>query len=351
MDKNDYLNRADRLYARWEGVDLWNDVDKQRHFTIFCANMRRFRPDIPWIAMPDLFRKLNVRMALAAMDQTHPAVWTANTVTGWTAEWVRGLLDRPGIVCTYHTGSYRLLCRKLIAERVPFALLVSDAVLKQQGAAFGDQYSAGFGTDGAAETLMLINAQRPNALFAIRDALRAGRQLVAYIDGNTGSGASVGTRGLVEVDFFRSTMPVRSGLAYVAQLMDVPVYPVVCTRPLTAHIRFEFPEACWTDRRLDRTAGAARTTRYLYRVLERAIRTQPEEWEGWLYLHKLPANRLKSAGVARHGRPWTRGSGSLPLPIDGHYYALDVSTWRSYPIGEKEFGQLLNIHRRRTGFG
>src|SRR5690606_2486951 len=124
--------------------------------------------------------------------------------------WVDRLRRAPGIICTYHTGSYRLICRLLAAAEMSAALLLATDVLKVQGLDFLEIYRQAAGAHAGAE-LMLIDAERPTSLMAMARAAKRGLPILAYIDGNAGAGAASRSHNLAEISFLAGRMPVRQG--------------------------------------------------------------------------------------------------------------------------------------------
>src|SRR5690606_8694115 len=106
-------------------------------------------------------------------------------VTGIEESFMDRLKNSPGIVCTYHSGSYRLINKVLAEADVPFALVVNKTVLRQESDSFQKQFDRV--TPGFPESLHLIDAEEPTALLKMIRTLKSGKNLVVYVDGNTGS--------------------------------------------------------------------------------------------------------------------------------------------------------------------
>lgn len=334
------IQREVRQY--WNHSNFWEEDSLLKYFVICCANWRRFRPDISWEQMPRVFRQMNINIWLAAVDQNHPDVWTANTCKGCNEEWLQSVRTRPGIIATFHTGSYRLLPRLLAREGIPFSLLLARKISAEQG----DFIQSHNATLHGGENIPLIDAQEPSALFTMRKALGAGRNLVAYIDGNIGIGELTSSAHASKVSFFESHLIARSGLCHLSVLGDYPIYPVLSTRNSSNEIRFcAYPpivaHAEWT-----RHDNVKMMMKALYGHLEDALRDCPEGWEGWGYFHHKPDN-------SREKYRWLQGglwpqTHCLPWKVDRNYYALDTLAWHAYPIRRQRYDLLYERLMRRT---
>src|SRR5690606_27151081 len=159
--------------------DLFAETEVHRNFSFCCANLNHFRPDIPMHEMPFIFREIAIRQTLAALDLQHDALHESVAITGWDQGWVEEIRRAPGIICTYHTGSYRLVCRLLASAGMSAALLLSTDILQTQGREFLTIYRRAAG-DHPNASLRLIDAERPASFAAMARAIREGLPILAY---------------------------------------------------------------------------------------------------------------------------------------------------------------------------
>ena len=118
--------------------------------------------------------------------------------------------------------------------------------------------------------------------------LKAGRSLLLYMDGNTGAGNSTArNENCCLVDFLRHQLYARKGNGYLAHAANVPIIPVINYRPAWDDIRLRFFDKIMPDAGKDRNNFAIRATQQLYDIAAPYIQQYPEQWEAWLYLHKV----------------------------------------------------------------
>lgn len=253
-------------------------------FAAFSANLGIFLPHIPVSQHPELFRQTILNQRLANLDEYYIRQFQIPWTPGCELDFDR-LRSSPAIVCTYHTGSYRLLSYPLLEQRIPIALLLASEIINTQGEGMlinAVQIGKRNGT-----TCSLIDAEQPMAGLHILKALRQGTTVVAYVDGNTGVLANGENANLTTVQFLGKEMRVRRGLPQLARRAGVPLYGVMALRkadytPLMACTRLLSPND------LDE-AGATvdqQAMQFFYADLEKTVIRDPWLWENWLYLHE-----------------------------------------------------------------
>lgn len=249
-----------------------------RRYTRFASNVRIAIPHLTHGQLPEQFRHAVLNRQLSFLDERFHREVSCRWVGDGGAV-VAGLLQRPAIVGTFHTGSYRLLVHELVRRKVPVALLVGRAVRQKQAGGYRDALAeAGY----PASALSVIEAEHPAAGIQLIRALRRGRSVVGYLDGNLGSGMQPE---LLTVPFLAAHMSVRIGLAWLAGRAGVPFIGVLCRR--TCHGMVE-----WQPRMLIEGAAthprliAEGATRQLYRGLADMVAAEPWQWDNWLYVHE-----------------------------------------------------------------
>src|SRR5690606_330616 len=125
-----------------------------------------------------LFEKVcqHQRDAFAAYASFDPSYIT--TVRNELDPLIQQLTIRPGIIATFHLGSYRFLNLVLASARLKLALLVSTSVLGREEHHWVCRYAS----------LMVLDAEDPAVIVQIIRALKNEYTLVVYVDGNTGTG-------------------------------------------------------------------------------------------------------------------------------------------------------------------
>ena len=111
--------------------------------------------------------------------------------------------------------------------------------------------------------------------------LKAGRSILVYIDGDTGSGEEHKTT----VDFLNQKVNVRKGVPYASYLSGVPILPIVQFRKknLQNVLRVGRPIQCAKNEGRDDFSQRALGT--IYRYFGQYVKKYPDQWEGWSYIH------------------------------------------------------------------
>lgn len=257
-------------------------------FARFSTTLHRFRPDIPFGKHGSIYQNACACQVMAVAEEACK-FRLAELQEMPLPEQLR---RQPGIIATYHVGSYRLLPRWLHSQGLPFSLVVSHAVKHQQGPRYHR-----LANHSRPERFDIIDAERPDALLLMRRALQSGKYLVVYVDGNTGA-LSQPKRNTAVVDFYDTGMRVRTGMAHLAYLTGVPFYPMAHHAWHSQGTRFWVGDAIHPEPSQPRAQQAVAMMQGLYAFLERIIHTRPGQWEGWFYTHDFVPDFPESFGLA-----------------------------------------------------
>lgn len=310
--------RANRI-NRLASTDIMNA------FTFYSANLTHFLPCIPPAAHGKLFRQTYQHLWLSHMDQAYFGGDFPTAIQGWEKSLAEKLRERPGIVCTLHTGSYRLVSYLLARAGVPYVLLVSGRVLEEQGAEIRSVLER-LSPDSP---IPLIEAEQPSAALAILRTLRNGTSLLAYFDGF--EGAVLADPGkLARVSFLGQHLLVRKGIPYLAYRAGVPLYPVLNFRNEDGSIRVFHGETL-EHTGYTRDGFVNHALQHLFDFLGSLLIHYPEQWEGWLSLHEhiVPGQCHRRADTRLK-----RLYGLLKL--DDRRYLMDKRTYELIPLRLKD---------------
>ena len=281
------------------------------------ANLRYFFPDACARWRRDVLAGIFFLQRMASADQDNYLL--AETTPLDDPEGMLGLrhAGTGRIFCTYHVGSYRHLIHFLAKAGIDCLLFAAGGTLGRQG----DSYmrtSRGLNALGWPGTLELVDANHASSLLHALRALKRGKSVIIYIDGNSGVGANRDRDSLRTVEFLGREILVRSGVAYLSQLAGAPVVPVTCVRDAGHRLGMTVHPAIRPAGE-ERELYAQQTTQALYALLERTIAGRPDQWEGWMYAEKF----LKRAPSApRELAPATLPPEGRPVVADTDRFAL-----------------------------
>lgn len=205
--------------------------------------------------------------------------------------------------------------------------MLASGVLREQGAIYQRiiRECAGYNA-----RFILLDAEHRLALLHMRRAIDAGYHIVIYLDGNTGAGGQDAlARHGHEVPFLSSRLRVRTGAAYLASMIQCPIYPVANWRDDTYQNRF-----CTTtpiavpSGRAGRNQAVGETMETLYAWLAELARRHPAQWEGWFYLQDalvLPCS-AEQYREADQSSPW------MTFVYNKKMYRLNRRTFQCAPL-------------------
>lgn len=302
------------------------DDDQLRAFAFFSANVHKLMPNVPYEHHARLFEEADRFVQLAADDRLcHHWLETGACSTAPPVD-----LTQPGVIAAYHTGPYRLLPMWLAKHGVSITLVVSADVAQNQR----DTYNAWHRLLGAGKgSFAMLDAEDPLVVLKMIRALGRGDFLLVYVDGNMGSGQAQ-SRSALTVDFLAHQIRVRTGVAEVARLASVPIYPILSRFDVADRPQFDvLPCINPGSARQDRTAWVAETMRLIYGHLSGLLADNPMQWEGWYYVHGDMV-----CGEAAQVTEWFRFY--LPFRLREHHFLLHKDSYRAYRLSERLYQQL-----------
>lgn len=268
---------------------------------------------------------------------------------------VTELQKGPFIFCSYHLGSFRKIVSVLARFGYDFSLIVDRGVYETQkdvSEALVKEINARYGTSSDFE---IINAENFGAAMTMTKQLKSGRSIVAYIDGNRGTGgAPKDDKQMLKVNFLGQQLHVRKGLSYISFLTGIPILPVISFRRSPDDISVYFYEPIDPVKATSRKAFCQATTQRLYDILEERLLQYPLQWEGWLYIHKyLDTDNLIKQRRPEPDKQATRLTPRSQLRFNDKRYGLyqfgnqfhlfDFDTYLTYLIGKEEFQVLAGF--------
>lgn len=328
-----------------------NDIGSEREhlcegrFELVSAGLVNYLPAISADQHASVYQQLLIQQRLSVQEQFEPAALDKISCEGDAPACLLYMKQKPAIVCTMHTGSYRVLNLYLLQQGISFALVAGKTVLEQEGDAFRKMYRLLSKKENT--ELQLIDAEESNAGLQMLRVLKTGKSLVLYLDGQTGAGTRTNENAnSCVVDFLNQQLYVRKGIAYLAHAAKVPIIPVACYRKSMEDIRLLFYPLMPANDLMNRDEFAVATTQQLYTLFGELIAAYPEQWEGWLTIHqnvKLINNvSIQRPILCKRGENLLFDSarfgifktGGMPFLLDKHRYLF-------YPVNDELYDLLL----------
>jgi len=324
----DYRARRDRIFRDFaDGIDPWQDDFIAGKFNLVSAALHNYLPGLDYGQHERIFSDILMHQQLSTLEQECPEALEYLTCEDLDAfKW--SLLRAGGtVVCTFHTGSYRIINQLLIKNNIPYTLVIASSVLKTQGAELQMIYGQLSGKGGPGN-FDLIDAESPGAGLKMLRELKKGKNLVLYIDGNTGSGDEEGEKNnSCDIGFLAQRLSARKGIAFLAHVAKAPILTAVCYRPATDDIRLRFFDPVFPSAE-ERETFAHETTQGIYDRAAPVIANYPGQWEAWTYLHKS-VNIVSPATIRKAIRPaaWK----------DSQLFTLNLPEYGIFSVEDEKF--------------
>lgn len=281
-----YLDARNALIQNFpETLAINQNENLNGQFTLVSAGLYNYLPWIPVQQHAEVFTGVLLHKKLSLLEQSSPEALDYLFIEGYSSEVKKLIHNYPVIICTFHLGSYRLINQLLVNNKIPFTLVIGKDVLKQEGQAISVLYNEFHEKD---KCFKIIDAETSSSVFSMMRELKKGRSVLIYIDGNTGAGTSTqNNTNRCVINFLEQQLFARKGVAFLAHAAGVPILPVISYRKAWDDIRLQFFSPIYPDSKADRNRFAETATQQLYDQVSPYIREYPEQWEGWLYLHKV----------------------------------------------------------------
>lgn len=303
-----------------------SDVATSWLYALFAANLYRFCPHIETSNYPDIYRRLVMSRYRASDDQLSKVLPVKQEVLAGLTSYIGQIKDRPGILATFHTGSYRLLNRVMCIQGLQVAIIMSNEIIAEQGEYLLAQH-AKMENAGA---LQLIDADASNCLIKLLGALRNGFHVLVYMDGNHGAiPAKDGTEG-EQVQFFNCDLLVRKGLAILSHKLNIPIYPILSSLDDNDDTFYKSYPTILPNSEEPLEYYTSRMFQTLYMHLQEVVSPRPEIWEGWLYVHTMPGKREGGNKRRRNQSYW-------PCRVGTRYYMMISPRYTCQEIGKLSF--------------
>jgi len=342
-----YTTERDALVNDYKkNINIQQDENLTGQLNMVSAGLVNYLPEINTSEHEAIYKNILLHKKLSILEQSSFEALDYVTTENLSAATLDLLKTKPAVICTFHTGSYRILNLFLIKHRIPFSLVMGEAIVQQEGEMFHNLYNNLPGSN-ASDDFKIINAEDANVGLKMLRELKKGRSLLLYIDGNTGAGAATTKNdNRCVINFLHQQLFARKGIAYLAHTARVPVVTVASYRHSWEHIRLKFYNPIVPDAEIDKTLFAENATQQIYDLVSPLIKAYPEQWEGWLYIHKsakiiqdsIVQERIKNACITEKISFDSFRFGIFKL--NGSPFLLNKNTYAFYEINNQLYDLL-----------
>lgn len=348
-----YLRQTEKLRERARSIDVFENIDRFGQFSFFSANLTNFMPLLAADRHIDTFQEAYLNQQLCLLDDQYFTSKVPMPIRGWREGTAEMLKAEPGVICTLHAGSYRILSYLLTVSRMPFAILMAGDTAKTQGPLFRSRYAEWQRNNGGDGELPIIPADDPRAIWQIVRLLRSGHQLLFYLDGFSGLPADMASQ-LQRLPFLAQHLYIRKGAAVLAQKAGVPLYPINNIRQDDGSLLVVADDPV---RPVDMPAQdyAAFALPRVFSFFSNQIMHAPAQWENWFFMHfQVDAERLilpdplrvVLGDIAKEALPQVSDYGVYRH--GNGYYLLEKKGYKSYRMDKANFSRLWSFWKENT---
>lgn len=352
MVQSTYINSRDKLLHNFkQGVKISEDENLHGQYNMVSTALVNYLPALDVKDHKEIYKNILLHKKLSILEQSTYESLDFVTMENCSDEMVSLLKNKPTIICTFHTGSYRLLNLFLMKNKIPYSLVVGKNVVEQEGEAFRNIYNSLPGNQHE-NNFSIIDAENATVGLQMLRAIKSGRSLVLYMDGNTGAGAATTKNdNRCHIDFLGQQIFARKGIAFLAHAANIPIVTVASYRASWTDIRLKFFDPILPDINKDRGQFAEETTQRIYNLIAPLIKRYPEQWEAWLYIHKVA--HIKHFETGRIDKKVTSVTEKITLDsfrfgifkINGSSFLLRKSNYSFYEINNSLYNILVNCDK------
>ena len=285
MLKTEYQKRKEEILNKsLESFNIWENEHIAGKFNLVSAGLYNYLPHIDYNEHEKIFQNILLHQQLSNLEQYYSEALDYVSYENLTNDKMWILKNGPTVICTFHTGSYRMINHFLIKTKIPYTLVIAKSVMKSQGSLFCDLYKQ-LTNENIAGSFGIIDAESSSSGIQMLREIKKGKSLLLYIDGNTGTGND--EKQHCDIRFLKQRIFARKGVAFLAHISKVPILTVACYRMSVNDIRLQFFEPIMPDAYQNRETFTTAITQMIYDFAAPIISRYPEQWEAWLYLHKV----------------------------------------------------------------
>src|SRR5690349_8607120 len=133
MNISTYHSRRKALVASAaDRINIWEKDELLVKFNFVSAGLTNFLPELDHNKHEAIFKDILLHQRLSVLEQEFFGALDYASYENLTPD-VWKALQSPAVICTFHTGSYRLINQFLAKNNIPYSLVISKDVLEQQG--------------------------------------------------------------------------------------------------------------------------------------------------------------------------------------------------------------------------
>ncbi|WP_411971957.1 hypothetical protein ACLCDV_18915 [Sphingobacterium sp. Lzh-3] len=278
---------------------MYTDNKHSWTYALFSAHIHRYLPALPWAEHSTLYQRWK------AYHQPQPFHATLHWDTSLLGSLQSG---PPRILVLFHLGMHAFLPQVLAEAGIQFDLLLDRKVFARHQTLFAALQQERQEQGACFRFLM---SDDPQVLLKARSAIKAGRHLLIFADGNSGTSDQIDKK--VKISFLANDLFVRKGIALLSALLGTSILPI-SHRTVAGKQQLLLGTAIEQLPNEKREIYIQRSMQLLYDFLADQIRNEPWRWECWGYLHKLNCYQIEAFQQAEFD---LASEGNISIVLEG----------------------------------
>lgn len=338
--KEVYYEQKEKLK---EYVDKKWDNHELKNYHFLSANLSKCLPNIPKEKHKSIYHNILSYRALQGID-TH-FYNSFNSIKG--VDTVSAKIKQqklPGIFVSFHLGSFRSAMAFLIKANLNVVLIIDPLPFQIQKDDIINQYKKIKDFFNSTSDLIIYPADRKDLSIQILSKTKENYSVLAFVDGNTGMNGAFNQKNAVKVNFLGQKVFFRKGLAMLSYYTKCPLIPILSYYDEDDYPHWEIKNPIIPNLELNAQDYATSATVKVFKILEDALKSYPDQWEGWLYLHKFLDIELKND---KEILEYTNNGNRLEInpniglfAYDEKYYVLNKDTYAIIELSKEIFIKL-----------
>ncbi len=267
-------------------VDKKWDNHELKNYHFLSANLSQCLPNFPKEKHKSFYHNILSYRALQGID-TH-FYNSFNSIKG--VDTVSKKIEQqklPGIFVSFHLGSFRSAMAFLIQANLDVVLIIDPLPYRIQKNDIINQYEKIKEFFNSNSNLIIYPADKKDLSIQILLKTKQNYSVLAFIDGNTGMNGAFNQNNSVTAKFLGRKVFFRKGLAMLSYYTKCPLIPILSYYDDEDYPHWEIIDPITPNLELSVQEYAKTATIKIVKILEEALKLYPDQWEGWLYLHKF----------------------------------------------------------------
>lgn len=246
-------------------------------YALFSAHIHRYLPALPW----------GEHLALYESWKNYHEPKPFESALHWDTTLFEDLRTGSAqILVLFHLGMHAEIPKLLAEQGVQFDLLLDRNVFARYQTLLTTLQTV---KEEQGARYHFLMSDDPQVLLKARSALRAGRHLLVFADGNSGTTDLIDKK--LKISFLAADLYVRKGIGLLSALLRIPILPISHRKERD---KLELIRGAVIEQEADeqREHYIQRCLQLLYDFLATQLCEEPWRWECWGYLQQLNCYKI-----------------------------------------------------------